>query len=55
MRALFDEFGIKGDGLSFFTEDKVEDLRIKAEAARAALREAHQAEFEAEIEAEIQV
>ncbi len=54
VRALFDEFGIEGDGLSYFTEDKVEDLRIKAEAARAALREAHQAEFEAEIEAEIQ-
>ena len=50
LRALFDEFGIKGDGLSYFTEDKVAYLRIKADAARAALREAHQAEIEAEIQ-----
>jgi hypothetical protein len=55
LRALFDEFGIEGDGLSYFTEDKVEDLRIKADAARAAMLEAHQAEFAAEIEAEMQV
>ena len=36
VRALFDEFGIEGAGLSFFTEDKVEGLRIAAEAARQA-------------------
>ena len=34
VRALFDEFGIEAAGLSFFTEDKVEDMRIAAEAAR---------------------
>jgi len=34
VRALFDEFGIEVSGLSFFTEDKVEGLRIAAEAAR---------------------
>ena len=28
IRALFDEFGIEVAGLSFFTEDKVEGLRI---------------------------
>jgi len=50
IRALFDEFGIEGDGLSYFTEDKVEGLRIAAEAARAALREAHRAELEAELQ-----
>lgn len=50
VRALFDEFGIEGDGLSYFTEDKVEDLRIKSDAARAALWEAHQAEIEAAIQ-----
>jgi hypothetical protein len=36
IRALFDEFGIEAAGLSFFTEDKVEGLRIAAEAARQA-------------------
>ena len=36
IRALFDEFGIEVSGLSFFTEDKVEGLRIAAEAARQA-------------------
>jgi len=40
IRALFDEFGIEVSGLSFFTEDKVEDLRIAAEAARQAARQA---------------
>jgi hypothetical protein len=40
VRALFDEFGIEGAGLSFFTEDKVEGLRIAAEAARKAARQA---------------
>ena len=40
VRALFDEFGIETGGLSFFTEDKVEGLRIAAEAARQAARQA---------------
>jgi len=40
IRALFDEFGIEVSGLSFFTEDKVEGLRIAAEAARQAARQA---------------
>ena len=40
VRALFDEFGIEAAGLSFFTEDKVEGLRIAAEAARKAARQA---------------
>ena len=40
IRALFDEFGIEVSGLSFFTEDKVEGLRIAAEAARKAARQA---------------
>ena len=40
IRALFDEFGIEVAGLSFFTEDKVEGLRIAAEAARQAARQA---------------
>ena len=40
VRALFDEFGIEVSGLSFFTEDKVEGLRIAAEAARKAARQA---------------
>jgi len=40
VRALFDEFGIEVAGLSFFTEDKVEGLRIAAEAARQAARQA---------------
>jgi hypothetical protein len=34
VRALFDEFGIETGSLSYFTEDKVEDMRIAAEAAR---------------------
>ena len=40
IRALFDEFGIEAAGLSYFTEDKVEGLRIAAEAARKAARQA---------------
>ncbi len=36
VRALFDEFGIEGDGLSYFTEDKVEEMRIASMAARQA-------------------
>ena len=34
VRALFDEFGIEAAGLSYFTEDKVEGLRIAVEARR---------------------
>jgi len=36
VRALFDEFGIEGDGLSYFTEDKTEEMRIASMAARQA-------------------
>ena len=36
VRALFDEFRIETGSLSYFTEDKVEDMRIAAEAARQA-------------------
>ena len=36
VRALFDEFGIEAIGLTWFTEDRVEGLRIQAEAERQA-------------------
>ena len=36
VRALFDEFGIEADGLSYFTEECVQRLAMKAEAARQA-------------------
>ena len=52
VRALFDEFGIEGDGLSYFTEDKVEDLDTKAFLARQArLDAALQARMDAEYDA----
>ena len=59
VRALFDEFGIEGAGLDYFTEDKVESFRIAADevfAERQAARLAKiEAELEAELEAEMQV
>tara|TARA_R110000772_G_scaffold242889_1_gene355563 strand:- start:578 stop:889 length:312 start_codon:yes stop_codon:yes gene_type:complete len=49
VRALFDEFGIEGDGLSYFTEDKLEELDEKAFLARQARMDA---ELKARIDAE---
>ncbi len=34
IRALFDEFGIEAAGLSYFTEECVQRLEMKAELAR---------------------
>ena len=50
-RALFDEFGIETDGLSYFTEDRVEGLRIAADASHAERWEARQARLDAELTA----
>jgi hypothetical protein len=49
VRALFDEFGIEGDGLSYFTEDKLEELDDKAFLTRQARMDA---ELEARMNAE---
>jgi hypothetical protein len=40
VRALFDEFGIEVEGLTWFTEDRIEELRAQVEAARKAARQA---------------
>ncbi len=55
VRALFDEFGIKTDGLDYFTEDKVEAFRIAADENFAERRAARQAKLEEEREAEMRV
>jgi len=33
VRALFDEFRIEAEGVDWFTEDRIEGLRIQVEAA----------------------
>ena len=53
VRALFDEFGIEGAGLDYFTEDKVESFRIAADEVFAERRAARQAKLEEEREAEM--
>tara|TARA_R110000868_G_scaffold78449_1_gene223842 strand:+ start:963 stop:1271 length:309 start_codon:yes stop_codon:yes gene_type:complete len=55
VRALFDEFGIEGAGLDYFTEDKVESFRIAADEVFAERRAARQAKLEEEREAEMRV
>ena len=55
VRALFDEFGIEGAGLDYFTEDKVEAFRIAADVVFAERLEARLAKLEEEREAEMRV
>jgi len=55
VRALFDEFGIEGEGLDYFTEDKVESFRIAADEVLAERRAARLAKLEEEREAEMRV
>jgi len=55
VRALFDEFGIEGAGLDYFTEDKVESFRIAADEVFAERRAARLAKLEEEREAEMRV
>lgn len=55
VRALFDEFGIEGAGLDYFTEDKVESFRIAADEVLAERRAARLAKLEEEREAEMRV
>ena len=51
VRALFAEFGIEADGLSYFTEVCVEGLRQASDARIAALWEARQTRLDAELTA----